>query len=211
MNTDRIKECTTLSAEILKNFELSELPVSSIILKCLRLCRLLGDDTGFQLFTYESSGYPDSPNGLTALAWQIAQLAGRRYYKITIDKDGNKTSTEYADSTLVSELEASIDVLKIRLSAAADPSISLTSANPNQLIPMPYGNSNERERIVLKLQNNEGVLQKVKSSLYGYILQIYNRLSYGNIIEDTFTIARLQTNEKLGQLCPVSKKVCYSI
>ena len=35
MNSQRIKECTDLATEILKNFELSELPVSKIILKCL--------------------------------------------------------------------------------------------------------------------------------------------------------------------------------
>lgn len=58
MNSARIKECTELSSEILKNFELSELPVSNIILKCLRLCRLLGDEDGILLFSYESSGYP---------------------------------------------------------------------------------------------------------------------------------------------------------
>lgn len=57
MNSERIIECTKLSEEILKNFELSELPVSKIILKCLRLCRLLNDEDGILLFTYESSGY----------------------------------------------------------------------------------------------------------------------------------------------------------
>ena len=50
MNNERIKECTALSAEILKNFELDELPVRNIILKCLRLCRLLGDKDGILLF-----------------------------------------------------------------------------------------------------------------------------------------------------------------
>ena len=49
MNSQRIKECTDLATEILKNFELSELPVSKIILKCLRLCRLLGDEDGILL------------------------------------------------------------------------------------------------------------------------------------------------------------------
>ena len=62
MNSQRIKECTDLATEILKNFELSELPVSKIILKCLRLCRLLGDEDGILLFTFESSG-PKYPNG----------------------------------------------------------------------------------------------------------------------------------------------------
>ena len=40
MNSDRLKECTNLSAEILKNIELSEIPLTNIILKGLRLCSL---------------------------------------------------------------------------------------------------------------------------------------------------------------------------
>ena len=32
MNSGRLKECTDLSSEILKNFELSELPVSKMML-----------------------------------------------------------------------------------------------------------------------------------------------------------------------------------
>ena len=37
-----------------------------------------------------------------------------------------------------------------------------------------------------------------------YTLQIYNRLAYGNIIEDTFTKARLAVNDRLTSLCPKS-------
>ena len=81
MNSERINECTKLSEEILKNFELSELPVSKIILKCLRLCRLLNDEDGILLFTYESSGYPETEdNHLTSDAWRIAKIAGRRFF-----------------------------------------------------------------------------------------------------------------------------------
>ena len=76
MNSNRIKECTDLSCEILKNFELSEIPVGNIILKCLRLCRLLGDQEGILLFTFESSGYPRGANGkFTAEAEKIAAEA----------------------------------------------------------------------------------------------------------------------------------------
>ena len=82
LNSNRLKECTELSSEILKNFELSEIPVGNIILKCLRLCRLLGDQDGVLLFTFESSGYPRNENGyLTPDAWRISKIAGRRYFQ----------------------------------------------------------------------------------------------------------------------------------
>lgn len=40
--------------------------------------------------------------------------------------------------------------------------------------------------------------------LYDYVLKIYNKLSYGNIVEDTFTKSRLAVNDKLSTLCPKS-------
>lgn len=89
MNSSRIEECTDLASEILRNFELSEIPINNIILKGLRLCRLLGDDDGILLFTFESSGYPfDKTNNFTPEAWRIAKIAGRRIFEIEKDKTG---------------------------------------------------------------------------------------------------------------------------
>ena len=49
--------------KILRNIELSELPFKSVILKGLRLCRLLSDELGTKLFTYEATGYPLNEKG----------------------------------------------------------------------------------------------------------------------------------------------------
>lgn len=200
MNKERLKECTELSAEILKNFELSEIPISNIILKCLRLCRLLGDEDGILLFMYEASGYPQNSSSLlTKEAWRISAIAGRHYWE---NDKNSRTEKEYAHTQLIAELEESISSQKIRLSAAKDPNISLSSANPSQAVFAPKGNSDERVAIVRSINQSQQLIQKVTGRLYDYVLKIYNKLSYGNIVEDTFTSARLQTNEKLGELCP---------
>ena len=201
MNKERLKECTEHSAEILKNFELSEIPISNIILKCLRLCRLLGDEDGILLFMYEASGYPQNSSSLlTNEAWRISALAGRHYW--VTDKNNKTESKEYANAQLIAELEERISSQKLRLSAAKDPNISLSSANPSQAVFAPRGNSDERAAIVCSINQSQQLIQKVTGRLYDYVLKIYNKLSYGNIVEDTFTSARLQTNEKLGELCP---------
>ncbi len=201
MNCDRIRECTELSSEILKNFELSELPVSKIILKCLRLCRLLGDEEGILLFTYESSGYPSSSSGLPADSWRVAGIAGRRYFK-SVEENGAQKEEEFAKTQLISEIEETIAAQKIHLAAAADPDVSLSSANPYQNVYAPVGNTNERNKIVNAIKQNQNLLQKVTGKLYAYVLQIYNNLMYGNIVEDTFTHARLLVNDKLSLMCP---------
>lgn len=159
MNSERIRECTALSAEILKNFELSELPVSKIILKCLRLCRLLGDEDGILLFTHESSGYPSTPSGMPSDSWRVAGIAGRRYFE-SVEKDGAKEEKEFAKTQLISEIEEIISSEKIRLAAAIDPNVSISSSNPHQVVYPPVGNTNERNSIVNAIKKNQSLLQK---------------------------------------------------
>ncbi len=201
MNSQRVLECTELSKEILEDFELSNLPINNIILKCLRLCRLMNDTDGVSLFKFEASGYPSTPNGIPSYSWKIAKLAGRVYEKKEV-VNGKLEIKEYADTSLLANLEETIDAQKIRLSAAVDPNVSISSANPHQFIQQPRGNSIERNGIVNSIRVNRNIVQKVKGNLYNYILTIYNKLMYGNIVEDTFTKARMLVNDKLSVICP---------
>ncbi len=209
MNSKRIKECTDLSCEILKNFELSEIPVGNIILKCLRLCRLLGDQEGILLFTFESSGYPQRANGnFTEEAERIALLAHRGYQDYDYK---TKKIVGYISYALISDIESSIETLRIKLAASSDPNISLTSANPHQMLMPPAGNQVERSQITTQIHQKTQILAQVKGALYNYILTIYNKLVYGNIVEDIFTESRMKVNEKLGEYCPKSIEKFVSV
>lgn len=209
MNSNRIKECTELSREILRNFELSEIPVGNIILKCLRLCRLLGDQQGIQLFTFESSGYPRGTNGTyTAEAERIAILAHRGFQQYNYV---TKNLSNYISYALISDLESGVETLRIKLSASADPDVSLASANPNQFLTAPIGNSQERSQTTSQIHQNTQIIAQVKGALYNYVLNIYNKLVYGNIVEDIFTEARTKVNEDLGKYCPKSIEKFVSV
>lgn len=209
MNSNRIKECTELSGEILRNFELSEIPMGNIVLKCLRLCRLLGDQKGTLLFTYESSGYPRGADGkYTTQAERIAVLAHREFQQYDyVAKD----ISNYVSYALISDLESGIETLRIKLAASADPGVALTSANPNQILRVPDGNSQERSQITFQIHQKMQILTQVKGALYNYILTIYNKLVYGNIVEDIFTESRIRVNEKLGEYCPKSVEKFVSV
>lgn len=200
LNSNRIKECTELSSEILRNFELSEIPIGNVVLKCLRLCRLLGDQKGIALFTCESSGYPCGANGnFTEDAEKIALLAHRVYQDYDYK---TRKLVGYVSYALVSDIESSIETLRIKLAASADPNISITSANPNQFVSAPTGNSTERSQITFQINQKTQILAQIKGALYNYILTIYNKLVYGNIVEDIFTESRMKVNQKLGEYCP---------
>jgi len=185
----------------IKNFELSELPIGNILLKCLRLCRLMNDADGILLFTYETAGYPSTPDGMPQDSWRISKLAGRRYEQKE-NVDGKYVTREYARTQLIVDLEEIICTQKMRLEVANDPDISISSSNPYQHVQVPKGNANERNVLTKSILECQHTLQKVKANLYNYILTLYNKLMYGNIVEDTFTKSRLLVNDKLSNICP---------
>jgi hypothetical protein len=48
MDKARNQEALEFSDEILRNFELSQIPIQKILLKCLRLARLINDFEAFE-------------------------------------------------------------------------------------------------------------------------------------------------------------------
>ena len=200
MNSDRIKECTTLAAEILEDFELSRIQIENILLKCLRLCRLLNDETGIQLFFYETSGYPCTPDGVLPEAWPIARLAGRGHLS---QDSGFQSGIQYAYMReLLPEFQAIIDTYSTQLAGASH---SIIPSFPNsQYLSPGYQQAATPEKLSSIVINAKKWYQAIRGHLHDYILRLYINLAYGNIIEDTFTKARLETNMKLSTLCPQS-------
>lgn len=196
MNSNRLGECTALSAEILKNIELSEIPLTKVILKGLRLCRLLNDTDGILLFSFEASGYPEEDDGsMTSEAWRISKIAGRRYFK-----EDDQKRTEYAYLTLISQMEQNIETGKMRIQAAQDP-----ASYAGDITPLAIGyikNGKERQVIAADIDKQTKWIGKISGRLYDYVLNIYSRLQYGNIMEDIFTQSRLSVNNSLIALCP---------
>jgi hypothetical protein len=60
-NRQALTEALALSTEILKNIELSELPLTNIALKSSRLARLLNDFDMQRTLEHEIAGYPTTP------------------------------------------------------------------------------------------------------------------------------------------------------
>ena len=200
MNSDRIKECTTLAAEILEDFELSRIQIENILLKCLRLCRLLDDKTGIQLFFYETSGYPCTPDGVLPEAWSIAHLAGRAYLSHEV---GNQAGPQYAYMReLLPEFQAIIDTYSTQLTGASYAAIPPFSGS--QYLSSGYQQTATPDKLSSIVINAKKWYQSIRGHLHDYILRLHINLAYGNIVEDTFTKARIATNIKLGTLCPQS-------
>jgi len=197
MSKERMIEALNLSEEILKNFELNEIPMQNIILKCLRLARLLNDIENLEWIKYEANGYEKNREGyLTAKSWQATLSSGRRYY----EKIGEEVK-EFAFTETIGVMEALVSASRQRMEIARDPNISVasnSSINPS----LPRGNSNERMSIIKTIKNYTEKIEKVRSKLYEYIVNVNYELKFSNLTEDIFTRKRNYVDNALSSICP---------
>jgi hypothetical protein len=206
MKIKNIEECETLAEEILKNIELSEIPMDNIILKGLRLCRLMGDEQGIDFFSYESSGYPIDKEGyLTNRAWEICKIAGRIY----IETNDKKEKQELAYTETIAEMLETINIQTERMKSAKDPQSYGADFTPYMISCAK--NVGERNGIVAIIKKYEKRIGIVKGKIYDYTLKIYNQLTYSNTVEDIFTEKRKIVDVKLLNLCPETIRKFSSI
>lgn len=189
MSKNRIAECDLLVEDILKDIELSRIPLHQIHYKCLRLARLLDDEALFDGFRNECVGYPNGD--LTPAQFGFALAIGRA------SDDIGKVWT-----LTVADLESQIQTLTSRLSQTSDPSISLSSANPNQFVMPSVGNSRERENIFLQIKQLSLALSKIKGGTYNIALGLYVKLRYGNVVANSFETYQRIVNDTLQKVCP---------
>lgn len=203
---DKKEECTILAEEILRNIELSELPFKSVILKGLRLCRLLSDELGTKLFTYEATGYPLNEKGnLTNEAWDLCLISGRRH----LEKEEDGTYKEYAFTSTVGEMESLNEIQNERMKVLADPASYGDGFTPYMIEVSKH--TNERKNIANSIKDNSKRIEIIKLKIYDYVLKIYNELLYGNLVEDIFRVNRNLVDEKLINYCPETIKKLSSI
>ncbi len=200
-NSKALAEALELSAEILKNIELSNLLLQNVALKTSRLARLLNDFDFQKIMTYESSGYPTTANGVSQEVWRLGKMAGRVFEK----KDSKNNETKelmYTES--IGELEEYLRLVDTSLVAARDPDISLSSANPNQYVSAGIVNRFERDAIRSNATGQAKRLASRKNFLYQYTLQKYYELRFSGIADDIFTRTRSKVDQRIGELIPDS-------
>ena len=97
-------------------------------------------------------------------------------------------------------MEQNIETGKMRIQAAQDP-----ASYAGDITPLAIGyikNGKERQVIAADIDKQTKWIGKISGRLYDYVLNIYSRLQYGNIMEDIFTQSRLSVNNSLIALCP---------
>jgi len=197
-----LNDALSLSEDILKNLELNEIPLAQAVLKVTRLARLINDFEAIEWLRYEQEGYHLHPDGLPPPAWDIAVKRGRLL--LTKDADGNTVERVFAES--VATIEAQITSCKAQLEVARDPDVSISSANPYQHVPAPFGNQIERSRLQGVIATASERLAKVRSVIYSYVLNVHYELKYSQIVNDIFARVRNRVDRHIGDLIPDAVK-----
>ncbi|UGQ28542.1 hypothetical protein [Acinetobacter calcoaceticus] len=211
VNQKSLDEALALSEEILKGIELANTSLVSCTLKASRLARLLNDFDYQRIFSFESSGYPTTPNGISADIWKLCQKANRTY-KEKITKDKVEKEIQKANITSVGAAEIEMESLKENLRVAYDPNISISSANPNQYVTTGVnGNAIERKNLTKRIQELSQLLDQRRGFLYEYVSNKNYELKYSKITSDIFSRTRSNVDSKIGNLIPLSVQKFASV
>jgi hypothetical protein len=194
---EALVEALQLSGEILRNLELSEIPLSNIAMKAGRLSRLLNDFDHQKIMEYEAGGYPSEPEGVTPDTWRLGSLAGRPFRQK--EKDEEK---DYMYTESISTLEEQVKLGDVALQAATDRNVSISSANPTQYVVAPHGNANERVRIRNNIREASSRLASRRAFIYAFVLQRHYELKYSGVAQDIFSRVRDRVDARIGQLIP---------
>lgn len=199
----RNEEALSLSEEVLRNFELREIPTQNIVLKCLRLARLINDFEAVEWLKYEANGFERNEEGrLTPSASKAAGMSGRHYYNNDPkDKSNNPKKIRFVFTDTIAVMEAAVDAARARMEVAYDPNVSLSSNSTYSQV-VPKGNARERSGLAQAIQINTERIEKVKSKLYEYVISVNYELKFGDITEDIFTRKRQTVDTALKDICP---------
>jgi hypothetical protein len=197
---DKNSEALVLSEEIIKNIELNEVPLRSIVLKCARLARLVNNTNAVDFFKYELAGYPTDDEGRVLYeAFELARLGNRRFRQKD-PTDGQMK--DYIFPQTVASLEAEVEAAREQMRVAQDRNISVSSANPTQYVLPGGGNTLERRALREVITETSKKLDQLRVGYYQFVLDIYSQLKFSSFAEAIFDRKRLSVNHSLGEKIP---------
>lgn len=169
--------------KVINGIEDGEISVSSALLLCKKIARLVNDAEGQEWLQYEYGGYPSTDHGIPPDAWRIGTKHGRKY--TANNKDGK--STEYMFTELCGELEASINSDMKALGNFTTQGYSASGewaavATNN----MTHAVSTNTGSLLKSIKKAERRLSILKSQYYDYAVRWQMELRFGNTARSVF-------------------------
>ena len=191
----KLQKALDLSENILENIELENEKLSSILLKCLRLARLIDDVESMEWLQYEVGGYKKSENGkIESNAFQIAKKHGRSF--INADDKG-----EYIFAELVGELEEAIEANYKRINNITTQGVSVsgewTTTTMSNLTNSAVRYGDQVTSLIKEEKRRIGIL---KGEYYKYALYVNMELGFSKSAENIFEKYRENVDNKLSNI-----------
>ena len=167
--------------KIINGIEDGEITISSALLQCMKVARLVNDVDAIEWLNYELGGYPRNDKGyLTTSAWDVAVQHGRSY----VDKNDKKT---YVFTDLVAELENIISNSKDALNNFSTQGFSVSGDMALLATSRMTENVNQATNNLLNTaKTNEQRLSVLKAQFYGYAIKWQMDLQFGNTAKKIF-------------------------
>ena len=186
MNTNSNKREQALEAcdKVINGIEDGTISVSSSLLLCKKIARLVNDTEGQEWLEYEYGGYPRDKKGyIEHDSWQIAANHGRM--EQSKDKDGNITPIIFTE--LCGELETIIESEKKALNNFTTQGYSSSGEWAAVATrDMVAGVSSNTGAILKNIKTAERRLSILKSQYYDYAVRWQIELQFGNAAKSVF-------------------------
>ena len=182
--SERRKQALDACDKVINGIEDNSISVSSALLLCKKIARLVNDEKGGLWLEYEYGGYPRGKDGhILYEAWDIASGHGRSYQ--SQDTNGKRIDVIFVE--LCGELEASIESDKKAISnyttqgysVSGDGAIQATVSMTNSVT---YATNSLRGSI----KTAERRLSILKSQYYDYAVRWQIELQFGNTAKSVF-------------------------
>lgn len=170
--------------KVINGIEDGTISISSSLLLCKKIARLVNDVDGQIWLGYEYGGYPREKNGqIESAAWRIGSNHGRKY--IFTDKDGK--SNELIFTELCGELEAIIESSKKAINNYTTQGYSVSGefarlATNTMTQAVTLGTND----LLLKIKTAERHLSILKAQYYDYAHRWQVELQFGNTAKTVF-------------------------
>ncbi|MGB6328254.1 MAG: hypothetical protein WBF48_04965 [Halarcobacter sp.] len=201
MKNGILEQALQLSEEILSNIELSNAPLSTIMLKASRLARLLDDFEYQKIFQFENSGYPSTHNGLKPEIMDILKKVNRNY----VSEDGK----ERAHIKSIESYEQDIELAKDELSGVNNVLVALSTSNAAP----SYRREESNKQLIIKrrLRTATDILSSRKSFIYNFALEKNYELKYSQLNNNIFERTQLKVDGVMMHIIPETIKKFTSV
>lgn len=167
--------------KVINGIEDGTITISSALLQCMKIARLVSDTDAMEWLNYELGGYPLTEEGfLTTSAWNVAVRHGRSY----VDRKDKKT---YAFTELAAELESIIANSRDALNNFSTQGFSVSGDYALVATSRMTADVNRATNEMLQAAKiGEQHLAILKAQFYGYAVKWQIELRFGKTAKKIF-------------------------